>query len=73
MGRLGTLDGLRPLLFAHGSMKSILDGEPVAQTAEAMVALLERAGAAPISEEEREALRGRTFMRAEVKPFMRLS
>ena len=53
--------GTRPLVYARG----------LERLEEA--ALLEMHGAAPVTDEERDALRSRPTLRLEAKPFMRIS
>ena len=57
-------EGLRPYIYAKGM--------PGASRA-AIIPMLEEGGAEPISAEEEEAMKGRTFVRAEIKPFMRMA
>jgi ankyrin repeat protein len=54
-------DGLRPVLIASGMQK----GE--------LVSLFEEFGAANVTHEEAASMEGKTFLRAELKPFMRIA
>lgn len=56
-------DGLRPLIFAR-AMRDGAESE--------LFRLLEAAGAQPVTAEEEESMSSRSFVRAEVKPFMRV-
>jgi hypothetical protein len=57
-------EGMRPLLFARGLSESARAG---------IMQLLMEGGAQPLSAEEEEALRSRSVVRAEVRPFMRMA